>query len=68
MLYPLVIETIAADRVAEARHRAAHARLVREVRARTRAELRRARADHESRRYPWPVTLRAAGPATRSPR
>jgi hypothetical protein len=71
MLYPLTIQAIANEQLEETRRRAEHAVRVREARARTRAEGRRARASRASRttrRFPRLVTLRVAGLATRSPR
>jgi hypothetical protein len=68
MLYPLIIETIAAQHDEEIRRRAERAVRVREARARTRAEARRARENRGTRRHPRLVTLRVAGLAIRSPR
>lgn len=67
MLYPLMIQSLAADQIEQARRDAVRTRLIRQARARA----RHAPADRgarRARRSPLLVTLRAAGPATRLPR
>ena len=64
MLYPLIIQTLANEQLAEARRRAERARRVRQARDENRSAAAPGKRHRRLRR----VTLHVAEPATRFPR